>query len=126
MLAIMPLYWRKNRARGDKPRGHGRLSTVDGNGPSRPSNDDVTGCLDDEDWDEIVDLLSCQKPGDSRLCLDGSGNRVTSSVAELRASIGQQIVPSGPVLDRLLDVWPSCTRLTLRQQDPWSRCSLLW
>ena len=99
--------------------------TVDGNGVPTVQQQRCYRLLGNEDWDEINDLLSRQKPGGSRFCLDASGNRVTSSVAELRLSIGQQIVPSGPVLDRLLTCRPSCTRLTPRQQDPWSRCSLL-
>lgn len=108
----MRLFWRKNRDPADKRRRHGRPSSVDANGPSRPSDDDVTacfqdvtGCFQDEDWDQINDLLSCQKPGDRPSYLESSSNAVTSSLAELRASIGQQIMPSGPILDRLLDVW---------------------
>ena len=115
----MRLFWRKNRGPADDPRRHGR--------PSPPSDDhDVTGCFQDEDWDQINDLLSRQKPGDRPSYLESSRNAVTSSLAELRASIGQQIVPSAAVLDRLLDVWPSCTRLTAMQPDEWSPCSLLW
>ena len=94
----MRLFWRKNRGPADNRRGHGR--------PSPPSNDhDVTGCFQDEDWDQINDLLSRQKPGDCPPYLGSPRHAVMVSLAGLRASIGQQIVPSEAVLDRLLDVW---------------------
>lgn len=93
----MRLFWRKNRSPADNRRGHGR--------PLPPSDDhDVTGCFQGEDWDQINDLLSRQKPGDCPSYWGSSRNPVTSSLAELRASIGQQIVPSAAVLDRLLDL----------------------
>ena len=52
-------------------------------------------------------MTSCRAKSQAAgpLILESSSNAVTSSLAELRASIGQQIVPSGPILDRLLDVW---------------------
>ncbi len=84
----MRLFWRKNRGPADNPRDH----------------HDVTACFPDADWDRIDDFLSRQKPGDCTSYLKHSRN-VMSSLAELRASIGQQIVPSAAVLDRLLDVW---------------------
>ena len=102
----MRLFWRENRGPADNPRGQRRPSTVDANGPTSSSNDhDVTGRFQDEDWDQINDLLSRQTPGDCTSYLESSSNAVTSSLAELRASIGQQVVPSATVLDRLLDVW---------------------
>lgn len=106
----MRLFWTKHRSSGDNPRAHGRPSGVDDNGPSRPFNDDdVTGLagavFDDEDWEEIDNLLSRDNQLGSSSQWGQSRTAVTSSLAELQASIGQQIVASRPVLDRLLDLW---------------------
>jgi hypothetical protein len=106
----MRLFWTKHRSPGDNPRAHGRSTSVDDNGPSRAFNDDnVTGLagavFDDEDWDQIDNLLSGDNELGSSCQWEQSRAAVTSSLAELKASVGAQVVPSGPVLDRLLDLW---------------------
>jgi hypothetical protein len=102
----MRMLRRKNRGPGDKPRDHGHPSSVEVIARPRPSNDDdLTSFFDDEDWDQINDLLSRHDQGDSPSHFESSNDGVTSSLAELRASLGGQIVASQPVLDRLLDVW---------------------
>ncbi len=106
----MRLFWTTHQNSGDNPRASGRPTGVDGNGPSGPFNDDdVTVLLEavfnDEDWDEIVNLLSRDNQLSSSSQWGQSKTAVTSSLAELRASIGQQIVALGPVLARLLDLW---------------------
>jgi hypothetical protein len=97
----MRLFWRKERGTRDQARGPGRPNGVV-NCPSRPSGDvGPGGFLDDEDWGQIYDLLS----SDSGPSFERSRSAVASSLAELRASLHSQIMPSGPVLDRLLDIW---------------------
>jgi hypothetical protein len=108
----MRLFWRKSRGPGDKHARDAHPSSMVASHLSRPSTDvNVTGFLDDDDWDRINDLLSCDErrcgSSYSESCNDG----VTSSLAGLRRSIGQQILPSGPVLDRLLDVWEAVHRV---------------
>jgi hypothetical protein len=106
----MRLFWTTHQNSGDNPRAYGRPTGVDGNGPSGPFNDDdvtvlVEGVFNEEDWDEIVNLLWRDNQLGSSSQWGQSKTAVTSSLAELRASSGQQIVALGPVLARLLDLW---------------------
>lgn len=102
----MQVFRRKNRGPVDNPRDHRHPSRVEVIGRSRPSNDDdLISFFDDEDWDQIKDLLSPHNQGESPPHFERSNAEVTSSLAELRASLGGQVVAAGPVLDRLLDVW---------------------
>ena len=100
----MRLFWRKHRLPEGNSRGSVEAASFDGS--SKPCNDTgPTGALDNGDWDEITEFLSSDGPGSELSSLERSRNAVNSSLGELRASLRQEIVPSGPVLDRLLDVW---------------------
>ena len=82
-----------------------RLTILGPRSPSPPSNDhDVTGCFQDEDWDQINDLLSRQKPGDCPSCLESSrtGDVVASGVTGVHRSANRAIRSSfGPVAGRV-------------------------
>jgi hypothetical protein len=65
----------------------------------------AASAFDDQDWEQVDKLLANQEASAPVPVFQFSGSPLASSLAALRASLNTQILPAGPMTDRLLDVW---------------------
>jgi hypothetical protein len=105
----MQLFWRRHRDLEADARSRRAPPARGGTGrwPQAVDGDDAVAdaAFYDWDWAEITDFLADQEPcGASPVPLE-YWDAVASLLAELREPRDSQIMPAGPVMDRLLDLW---------------------
>lgn len=109
-------FWKRDRGSHDARRSRWHPSMVDVSGKVQPSGDDdvapVGGeVLEDEDWRQINDLLASESPPARPCPSEQSIKAVVSLLAELRATLSNQVLPAGPVMNQLIDVWAAAHQL---------------
>lgn len=107
----MRLFWRRDQDPVDNSRCRSQHPAHRGTrGPAPAPIDENKPVADvavsDRDWDEISSFLAGYEPrvAPSSAPAERLG-MLASALAELRRSIDGQIMPAGPVIDRLLDFW---------------------
>jgi hypothetical protein len=61
--------------------------------------------LKDEDWQQIDNLLDSDSPAEWPGPSEESISAVVLSLAELRTALDDEVLPAGPLMNRVIDVW---------------------
>lgn len=106
----MPAFWKRNRGAHDDRWSGWHPSMVEAAGEAPRRQEDSTApnarvLANDDDWQQINDLLANESPQAGTSPSEQSIRAAVSAVAGLRATLTSEVLPAGPVIDQVIDLW---------------------